>query len=107
MVLTQDYYLILDRTNWKWVKNINVLVLAVAYGLAIPVRWVLLDKRGNSNTQERIDIWPDFIKQFGKNSNLGIADREFIGEKWFKNLKIMGINFNIRIKTMLTTNSQG
>ncbi|MBK8537866.1 MAG: hypothetical protein IPL59_23805 [Candidatus Competibacteraceae bacterium] len=63
---------------------------------------MLLDKRGNSNTQERIDILADFIKQFGKNSILRVlADREFIGEKWFKYLKNNGINFNIRIKKML------
>jgi len=60
---------------------------------------VLLDKRGNSNTQERIDILTSFIKQFGKTSIRGIlADREFIGEKWFNYLKDNGINFIIRIK---------
>ncbi|MBK8755078.1 MAG: transposase [Candidatus Competibacteraceae bacterium] len=37
-----------------------------------------------------------------------MADREFIGEKWFKYLKNNGINFNIRIKKdAKTTNSQG
>lgn len=109
--LNQDYYLTLDRTNWKLgKKNINILVLAVAYrGMAIPVRWVLLDKRGHSNTQERIDILAGFIKQFGKASILGVlADREFVGENWFKYLKNQGINFIIRIKKdAKTTNSQG
>ncbi len=35
--LATDYYLALDRTNWKWgEKNINILVLAVVYkGVAI------------------------------------------------------------------------
>lgn len=70
---------------------------------------MLLDKRGNSNTQERMDILAGFIKQFGKTSIRGIlADREFIGEKWFKYLKNNGINFIIRIKKdAKTTNSQG
>lgn len=83
--------------------------MAVAYrGLAIPVRWVPLDKRGNSNTKERIDILAGFIKQFGKASIRGIlADRELIGEKWFK-LKNNGINFIIRIKKdAKITNGQG
>ncbi|MBK8534610.1 MAG: hypothetical protein IPL59_05510 [Candidatus Competibacteraceae bacterium] len=64
-------------------------LLAVVYrGLAIPIRWTLLDKRGNSNTQERIDLLAGFIKQFGKISILGLlADREFVGEKWFNYLK--------------------
>jgi len=109
--LTQDYYLILDRTNWKWgKKNINIMVLAVAYrGIAIPVRWMLLDKRGNSKTEERIQILADFIKQFGKTSIIAVlADREFIGKKWFKYLEDNGINFIIRIKKdAKTTNSQG
>jgi transposase len=77
--------------------------------MAIPVRWVLLDKRGNSNTQERIDILAGFIKQFGKASIRGVlADREFIGEKWFKYLKKQEINFIIRIKKdAKTTSGQG
>ena len=69
----------------------------------------LLDKRGNSNTQERIDLLAGFIKQFGKISILGLlADREFVGEKWFNYLKNEGIDFIIRIKkNAKTTNSQG
>lgn len=70
---------------------------------------MLLDKRGNSNTQERIEIIAGFIKQFGKTSIRGVlADREFIGQEWFKYLKDNGINFIIRIKKdAITTNSQG
>ena len=69
----------------------------------------MLDKRGNSNTQERIDLLAGFIKQFGKISILGLlADREFVGEKWFNYLKNEGIDFIIRIKkNAKTTNSQG
>ena len=41
--------LTLDRTNWKWGKrNINILMLAIVYrGIAIPIVWTLLNKRGN------------------------------------------------------------
>lgn len=50
-----------------------------------------------------------FIKQFGKASIRGVlADREFIGQKWFNYLKDNGIDFIIRIKKdAITTNSQG
>jgi len=78
-------YLAMDRTNWKWgKKNINILVLAVVYkGVAIPVYWLLLNKRGNSSTRERIALMKRFIKQFGKGRLQGLlADREFIGEAW-------------------------
>jgi hypothetical protein len=63
-----DFYLTLDRTNWKWGKaNINLLVLAVVYrGAAIPVYWSLLNKRGNSNRRECRVLLQRFIGQFGK-----------------------------------------
>ena len=101
--IANDYYLALDRTNWKWgKKNINFLVLAVVYkGIAIPVYWTVFDKKGNSNTKERIDLMQKFIGKFGNNHLLGVlGDREFIGEKWLKWLKYNDIEFYIRIKKM-------
>jgi hypothetical protein len=42
----------------------------------------LLDKRGNSDTQERIAIVQKFIDKFGKDCIAGLLGaREFIGEK--------------------------
>lgn len=97
----QPFYLTMDRTNWKWGrKDLNILVLAVVYrGVAIPVYWLLLNKRGNSNAGERIALMKRFVRQFGKERLLGIlADREFIGERWLAWLKAEGISFCIRIK---------
>lgn len=106
-----QWYLTVDRTNWKWGKSdINILTLAIAFkGAAIPIYWVLLDKRGNSDTAERIGLMQKFIKNFGKECIAGLlADREFIGEKWFKWLLDEGIPFHIRIKiNTLTTNARG
>lgn len=50
------YTLSVDRTNWKFGQtNINALVLAVVYqGVAFPLLFTMLDKRGNSSTAERI-----------------------------------------------------
>ena len=75
------WYLTMDRTNWQWGKSdINILTLAVVFkGIAIPIYWELLDKRGNSDTAERIALIQRFIKRFGKGCIAGIlADREFI-----------------------------
>jgi hypothetical protein len=109
--IASDYYLTMDRTNWRWgKKDINILVLAVAYkGAAIPIYWMLLNKKGNSSTLEREVLVNRFIKQFGKKHILGLlADREFIGKKWFEWLKAQEIDFVIRIKKdAKTTNSQG
>ena len=76
----------MDRTNWKWGKrDINILMLVIVYrGIAIPIVWTLLNKRGNSDTKERIALIQRFISIFGKDRIVNVfADREFIGEKWF------------------------
>ncbi len=106
-----NFYLSLDRTNWKWGKtNINLLVLAVVYkGAAIPVYWLPLNKRGNSNWRERIVLMKRFISQFGQDRVKGLlADREFIGDKWMGWLIEEKIPFNIRIRNnSYTVNSRG
>ena len=95
------YTLAMDRTNWKFGQtNINALVIAVVYdGVAFPVLYKLMDKRGNSHTQERIDIVNRFIRLFGRDAvkNL-VADREFVGEQWMEYLNLHGIRYHIRIR---------
>ncbi len=56
--LGQQWLRCLDRTNWTFgTMDINILVMAVAYkGVAVPFLWVFLDKRGHSNSYERIGI---------------------------------------------------
>lgn len=99
--LGQQWLLCLDRTNWKFGSlNINILVLAVAYnGAAIPLLWMFLDKRGMSNSFERIGIVKHFLLEFGHDRIQCLtADREFIGAAWIKFLKRQRIRFRIRIK---------
>ena len=57
----------MDRTNWKFGEfNINILTLGITYkGVAFPLLFSLLDKRGNSNWEERKDIMERFIRLFG------------------------------------------
>lgn len=91
----------IDRTNWQWgKKNLNIFMLSVVHkGIAIPVYWELLDKKGNSNSLERIELVQQFIDQFGKDKiETILADREFIGRDWLTWLDNQGINFCIRIK---------
>lgn len=106
-----DFYLSLDRTNWKWGQiNINLLVLAVVYrGAAIPVYWLPLNKRGNSNSRERKALLQRFIGQFGKDRIKGLlADREFIGDAWLGWLIKERIPFIIRIRNnSLSANRRG
>lgn len=86
----ETWTLAMDRTNWKFGKlNINILTLGVAYkGAAFPLVWILLPKRGNSNTCERIELIEKFINIFGViKIQCLTADREFIGKEWFSYLK--------------------
>jgi hypothetical protein len=91
----------MDRTNWKFGEtNINVLTLAIVYdGVAFPILISMLDKRGNSNTPERIKMINRYISLFGLSTiDCLLADREFVGENWINYLNSNKIRYYIRIK---------
>lgn len=91
----------MDRTNWKFgSSNINALVIAITYkGVAFPVIFSLLDKKGNSNTTERIALMDRFIRLFGEDSiNCLVADREFVGDDWVAYLNNNNIRYHLRIR---------
>ena len=97
----QSFYLTLDRTNWQWGKqNLNFLTLGIAYkGAAIPIYWLVLNKKGNSSQRERIALLKRFVSQFGSGCVQGIlGDREFIGEAWWGWLNQQDIPFIMRMK---------
>jgi len=94
------YRLCIDRTNWKFgCKSINIFALTVYYkGVGIPILFEMLEKSGNSNQEERISLLERFVAIFGhKCIKSLLADREFIGEKWFHFLVEKEIKFHIRI----------
>lgn len=95
------YVISMDRTNWKFGSNdINALVVAITYkGVAFPIIFSLLDKRGNSNTSERIALMDRFIRLFGEHSiNCLVADREFVGDDWVGYLNNNKIRYYLRIR---------
>ena len=95
------FVLTLDRTNWQLGQTpLNLLVLGVAYkGVSFPVLWTVLEKKGNSNTAERIALMNQFIALFGvARIKYLTADREFIGKQWFHWLLHQRIDFRIRVK---------
>ena len=97
----ENLVLSIDRTNWKFGKtNINIFMLGVAYkGLAFPIMFTMLNKRGNSNSQQRIDLLNRFISLFGSDCiDCLVADREFVGDKWFEFLNKNKIRYYIRIR---------
>lgn len=70
-------------------------MLALSWnGKGIPLFWKLMDKRGNSNLADRIELLQKFKEVFPDVNLAGLlADREFIGEEWFSELNKMGIHF--------------
>ncbi len=64
--------------------TVDILTLgAVHEGIAFPLVWTMLDRKGTSNTDERIDLMERFHKLF---PNVEVrcltTDREFVGGDW-------------------------
>lgn len=99
--LKKELILILDRTNWKWGKSdINILLLSVAYKkISIPLYWSVSSHSGSSHTNDRKEVLKKVLEKIGSSRiQVFLADREFIGEEWFRFLKKQKIPFVIRIK---------
>jgi len=100
----KGWTLAMDRTNWKFGKtHINILTVGVVIeGIAIPIVWMVLpqtNKRGNSNTPQRIKVIKDVLKLMPANSIYVLTmDREFIGKLWLKWLDNQGVGFIVRLK---------
>jgi hypothetical protein len=100
-VIGRKLTLIMDRTNWKWGKKpINILMLSVEYfGIGIPLFWEVLDSGGSSSTKQRKELLHRVIRKIGiERIEVLLADREFIGEPWFRFLIAENVPFVIRIK---------
>ncbi len=69
-------------------------------GVAFPLVWCLLDKRGNSNSAERMNLLNQFLERFGDRKVACLtADREFVGQAWFEYLLNEPLTpFRIRIR---------
>ncbi len=91
----------MDRTNWKFGDfNINILMLGFTYkGIAFPLAFSLMPKRGNSKWTERKELVERFGRLFGYECvDCLVADREFIGKEWIGWLNSMRIRYYIRIR---------
>ena len=97
----KPWHLALDRTNWKFGRcHINILMLGIVHEkVCIPLFWVLLEKAGNSNAQERTVLLERMIETFPNQPIASLSgDREFIGERWMRWLHERGIPFVLRLK---------
>lgn len=103
MQIPSGWVLSLDRTTWKFGQHWhNILTLGIVHqGVAVPVLWWLLDKKGNSNSDERMRLIETFHKLFPSAVvNYLCADREFIGQAWVRYLLLEpALAFRLRIRS--------
>jgi hypothetical protein len=107
--LGERWVLCLDRTNWQLGRTpINILVLSVAYdGVAVPLMWSVLGKKGNSSTDERVALLERFRCRFPEQRiDCLTADREFRGHRWLGYLLKHSIPFRIRIPNNTQTHNR-
>ena len=85
MNIPQPWVLSIDRTEWSYGKTrFNIFMLGLVHqGVAYPVVWKMLKKKGNSNSDERMDLLDRFQEIFPKAHIAYVcADREFVGKSW-------------------------
>lgn len=97
----QGLILCMDRTDWGFGDQPhNILMLGVAYkGVAFPLLFSVLDKKGNSSSSERMALVKRFIRLFGRDCiDCLVADREFVGHEWTAFLAGHCIPYHIRLR---------
>lgn len=88
--IPEPWVLSVDRAEWHFGTCVfNILVLGgVHQGVAIPLVWTMLEKPGNANTLERMQLLSRFLEHFGPIQIAYLtADREFVGQEWFSYLQ--------------------
>ena len=109
--IPQPWTLSLDRTNWSFGSvHFNILMLGIVHeGIAFPLLWTMLDKRGNSNSDERIDLLERFERVFPNAKVRGLmGDREFVGKDWCSYLllpKTMPFRLRLRHSDQISSRS--
>ncbi len=93
-------YLLLDGTKWDCgEQTIHLMTLCVLVdGVAIPIWWEDLAKAGHSSQEERMDMFNEMLNKYNLTGMTLLADREYIGRKWFKYLSDKGLHFVVRVK---------
>lgn len=96
----KSQHLILDGSSWKWAgRKYHFLTLSVLYqGVSIPLWWQDLKKLGISSQWQRELMLRVVLKLAQLKEKVLLADREYIGTKWFGALQRAGIGFVIRLR---------
>jgi hypothetical protein len=88
--------LVIDRTDWQ---ERNLLVASIVCGRrALPVNWMLLNKKGSSNLEEQKKFIKPVLELLKSHSIVVIGDREFQSVQLGKWLQEQGVAFILRQK---------
>lgn len=98
--IKQVKHLLLDGTKWdNGQQTIHLMTLCVLVAdVAIPIWWEDIAKAGHSSQKERIAALQAALKSYQLQGMILLADREYLGLKWFKFLSNSGLYFVIRLK---------
>ena len=93
-------YLILDGTKWSFGTRIyHLQTLSMIYkGVSIPIAWTDIEKMGVSSEAERQSLFEEAMDWCQLKGKTLLADREYIGTKWFNFLLSKGIGLVIRVR---------
>lgn len=101
--------MVLDRTQWK---SRNVFMISVVWrNRALPVYWIILEKKGSSNLAEQKALIRPILKLFSDYKLVILGDREFHGVAlscWLKQQahrrrQELGFAFRIKERTHIST----
>ena len=99
-MLEKSHYIMIDGSSWE--KNgvtFHFLTLAVLYkGVAVPIYFMNLEKKGISNSEERIDLFKEASKIFNLQGKILLADREYASGDFIRYLIGNGYKFILRVK---------
>ena len=85
----QVLYLAIDRTQWA--ENNVFVIAAILNGRAIPIYWIMLDKKGCSDLSEQQQIIRPALELLSNYQIVLLGDREFRGvhlAAWLTQLKV-------------------
>ena len=112
LTLSPKWYLLFcpSRQDWSWAltaptgnsvrsTSISLCLVSLTKGVAFPLLFTMLDKRGNSIGKERTRLIDGFIRLFGAECiDSLVADREFLGKEWVEYINNRRIRYYLRIK---------
>ncbi|NJM58658.1 MAG: IS4 family transposase [Synechococcales cyanobacterium RU_4_20] len=102
MQIPQPWVLSVDRTTWEFGSRCyNILTVGIVHeGVAFPILWWMLKKKGNSNSDERMRLVEELCQLFpDAKIRCLCGDREFVGQSWVRYLLLEpAMPFRLRIR---------